>query len=135
MGQGIRASSAKQGGTKRGPGGVIRSKETDKDGHTSVPEYKGVWKDAAGRHFAKVDGVALATKNEDNTQGEILYFDSNVAAAKAYDHDVRNKKGTKDTDVELNFNEDGNRIAYEDTSNSVVRGLEMLGEFYILSLR
>ena len=123
-------TAAPAGGTKRGkqgPPGVVgkkkglkttsrRTSDKDADGSLRIAGYRGVWVNPAGKHFVKLEGERL--KDGDGTN---IFFGDTEEAAKRYDEALRasNPQGV----VEYNFNKDGTRIVYEDTSKSSTTGL------------
>lgn len=111
--KGGRPSGAQVGGTS--------SDEKDADGSLRVPGYRGVWINAVGKHFIKIDGE----RYKNNLSVEIL-FDNVDDAAKKYDEIVRQQKkesGKKNQKVELNFKPDGTRIIYEVITPATTSGL------------
>jgi len=147
VGQGIGSSLAVSGATLRGKGANLRQK--DEDGCFCVPGYRGVWVDKTGKHFVKVNGVALVRSklsdkdniNEEKSSNDneersstskstVILFSSADQAAKAYDLEIKNKEKGDLKSVELNFKYDGTRIVYDDTASNAGnsgRGLDMLG--------
>jgi len=116
-------------------------KEVDEDGSLRVPNFRGVWVNTAGSFFIKVDGKAVMDDDPANgikikreeiddvpsSETLLLKFNSAEEAAKQYDEVLTFKKPSQKN--ELNFNEDGNRIVYDDGNAMAAagRGLEMLG--------
>ena len=70
-----------------------------------------------GKHFVKVKGTILKAPGSDDT----LFFDSIEEAAKSHDNAV--KEQGSDPKAELNYNDDGTRIVYEETSTASTTGL------------
>lgn len=89
--------------------------DKDPDGSFRVPGYRGVWVNPKGKHFVKVKGTIVKVGDE------TLFFDSIEEAAKAHDSAV--KKQGCDPKTELNFQEDGTRIVYEEVTTSSTTGL------------
>jgi hypothetical protein len=125
-----------QGGTRQhfGPVGVVGKKKAqrpatslqkggaatddkDADGSFRIPNWRGVWVNSQGKHFVKVKGKKLTIPGT----AETLFFDSFDEAAKCHDSAV--KEDGSDPTTELNFQEDGTRIVYEDIATSTTTGL------------
>ena len=131
------SSGGKEGGgpTNFGPPGVVgkkakgnkkpsEPKDKDADGSFRVPGYRGVWVNAAGKHFVKIGNESL----KDKTGSNVMYFDLVEDAARKYDSSL-DEQGISEG-VELNFNKkDGSRIVYDDNTaaSAAGRGVEMLG--------
>jgi hypothetical protein len=103
------ATSAQKGGAA--------TEDKDADGSFRIPNWRGVWVNPQGKHFVKVKGKKLTSPGTDET----LYFDSFDEAAKGHDSVV--KEDGSDPTAELNFQEDGTRIVYEDIATSTTTGL------------
>ena len=100
--------------------------DKDPDGSFRVPGYRGVWVNPKGRHFVKIKGEKLKASEGEET----LFFDNIEDAAKGHDTAFKAQaEGQDDEDddenakIELNFQEDGTRIVYEDTTASSSTGL------------
>ncbi len=133
VGQGI--SNLKQHGPgigKQGStgGSVNQSAEetVDKDGALLVPTFRGVWINADGKYFVKIDGKAISQEHtSEEESASIAFFVSAEEAAHHYDDAM--KRNSDEANVELNFKEDGSRNIYEDTGtmSNVSRSLDALG--------
>jgi len=107
----------KKGKAKANPVGSA-PEDKDPDGSFRVRGYRGVWVNPQGKHFVKVNGKRLTVTQMPDT----LFFDSIEEAAKAHDNAV--KEQGNDANAELNYQEDGSRIIYEDgTSSTAGAGL------------
>lgn len=117
-----------QGGSKSGVGkkksqrnagghnGNTAADEKDPDGSFRVPGYRGVWVTKQGKHFIKFDG-----KRYKGTEDNVLLFDKIDGAAKKYDEVV--SQNVTDEKEELNFNPDGSRNVYEDSTSTTASGV------------
>lgn len=103
------ATSAQKGGAA--------TEDKDADGSFRIPNWRGVWVNPQGKHFVKVKGKKLTMPGTEDT----LYFDSFDEAAKVHDSAV--KEDGSDPTTDLNFQEDGTRIVYEDIATSTTTGL------------
>ena len=137
VGQGI-GSGAKQNGPVGKVGkkakkpmsaaGTVEPEDKDSDGSLRVPGYRGVWVNPAGKHFVKINGKRLRKgEDEKDDEGDVLFFDTIFLAAKKHD-EVALERGVAIAEG-LNFNKDGSRIVYEESTPAAAagRGLEMLG--------
>ncbi|CAB9526907.1 expressed unknown protein [Seminavis robusta] len=104
---GKKQSKARHGATAQGN---TAPEDKDPDGSFRVLGYRGVWVNPKGKHFVKMKGKKLPH-----------YFDSIEDAAKAHDAAVKQPSG--DPKAELNFQEDGTRIVYEEVSTAGSTGL------------
>jgi hypothetical protein len=86
------------------------SSEKDEDGSMRVPSYRGVWVDAAGKHFIKIENKRVKEEN-----GSKMIFDSADIAAKKFDALLKENKSSKS---EFNFKPDGTRIMYDEAASS-----------------
>ena len=134
---GVDTPGAKDGGTQAsfGPPGVVgkkakgnkkpaEPKDKDADGSFRVPGYRGVWVNAAGKHFVKISNESLINDDGD----EIVYFDTVEEAAHKHDKVLHERGMSKG--AELNYNKkDGSRVIYDDNAaaSAAGRGVEMLG--------
>jgi hypothetical protein len=107
--KGQRGNSLAQGGSA--------PEDKEADGSFRIPGYRGVWVNPQGKHFVKLKGKRLTAPGSDET----LFFDSIEEAAKGHDNAV--KVDGSDAKAELNFQEDGTRIVYEDVTTSSTTGL------------
>lgn len=124
-------SSSGQGNRQQfGPVGVVGKKkgksaavqggsapDRDPDGSFRISGYRGVWVNPKGKHFVKVKNEILKAPGSDDS----LFFDNIEEAAKK--HDTALKEQGSNTKAELNFQEDGTRIVYEDVATSSTSGL------------
>lgn len=107
--KGARASAAAQAGPA--------PEDKDPDGSFRIPGYRGVWVNPKGKHFVKVSNTIL----KDPGSEDPLFFDNIEEAAKK--HDAALKEQGNDPKAELNYQEDGTRIVYEDVATSSTSGL------------
>lgn len=108
--------------------GAVDPEGKDSDGSLRVPGYRGVWVNPAGKHFVKINGKRLRKGgDEKDDEGDVLFFDTIDLAAKKHD-EAAHERGVAIAEG-LNFNKDGSRIVYEDSTPAAAagRGLEMLG--------
>jgi hypothetical protein len=91
-----------------------------------VPTFRGVWINADGKYFVKIDGKAISQVLEEES-ASIAFFVSAEEAAHHYDDAM--KRNPDAANVEMNFKEDGIRNIYEDTGtmSNVSRSLDALG--------
>ena len=134
---GTEVPGAKEGGAPAnfGPPGVVgkkakgnkkpsEPKDKDADGSFRVPGYRGVWVNAAGKHFVKIRNEPLMHDDSD----DIMYFDVVEDAALKHDEILHEQGIAKG--AELNYNKkDGSRVIYDDNAaaSAAGRGVEMLG--------
>lgn len=96
--------------------------DKDSDGSFRVPGYRGVWVNPKGKHFVKIKDTRQADEGGEGTQ----FFDNIEDAAKRHDTALKKlteKEEDEDEKIELNFQEDGTRIVYEDTTSASSTGL------------
>jgi hypothetical protein len=117
VGQG---GGAKKVAPKKSKASTELDKEKDADGSLKVSGYRGVWINKAGKHFVKVEGKLVYSKEGDGK--DLLLFGTADEAAKKYDVELRASR-SKNKSVEMNFKEDGSRILYDEESNALATSL------------
>eukprot|EP00529_Nitzschia_sp_RCC80_P002582 CAMPEP_0113479372 /NCGR_PEP_ID=MMETSP0014_2-20120614/21273_1 /TAXON_ID=2857 /ORGANISM="Nitzschia sp." /LENGTH=1797 /DNA_ID=CAMNT_0000372663 /DNA_START=224 /DNA_END=5617 /DNA_ORIENTATION=+ /assembly_acc=CAM_ASM_000159 len=106
------------GKKKQKTGGAPKVEERDPDGSIRVPTYRGVWVNAKGEYFLKVDTKRWTNEGDD----KIVYFQAADEAAKKYDSILDTKKAGEGAKKEYNFI-DGQRIVYDDGAKSAITGV------------
>jgi hypothetical protein len=100
----------------------------DKDGALLVLTFRGVWFNAEGRYFIKIDGKAVTRESEPADESALVQWFLSAEKAACH-HDEMTKTNPDNTNIELNFKEDGSRNIYEDTDtlSNIGPSLDALG--------